>query len=122
MEYYLLINKFLIGLTFNKNLAYYPIDYESINDIEFFVMEEDTSTIPILDYTEMENILYNEDSIPKFSLDKDEGEILNMCLLFVIVCLMMNMINLFNSDSLFTYKEEPISIVEDEELDLDSFS
>lgn len=84
-------------------------------------MEEDTSTIPILDYTEMENILYNEDLIPKFSLDKDEGEILNVSLLFVIVCLMMNMINLFNNDSLFIYKEEPINIVEDEELDLDSF-
>lgn len=67
---------------FNKSRAYDPIDYESINDIEFWIMEKETSTTPILDYTEMENILYNEDSIPKFGLDKDEGEILNLCLFF----------------------------------------
>lgn len=58
---------------FNKNRAYDPIDYESIDDIEFWIMEEEhTSATPILDYKEIESLLYNEESIPKVGLDKDE--------------------------------------------------
>lgn len=53
---YIILLKFWVSTLnsiFNKNRAYDPIDYESIDDIKFWIMEEDTSTTPILDYTEM---------------------------------------------------------------------
>ena len=56
---------------FNKNRAYDPIDYESIDNIEYWIMEEDNS--PILDYDDIENMLYNEESIPKVGLHEHEG-------------------------------------------------
>ncbi|XP_058757670.1 uncharacterized protein LOC131630946 isoform X2 [Vicia villosa] len=62
---------------FNKNRAYDPIDYESIDDIEFWIMEEDANTIPILDTNEMENILYMGESIPIIGSDKEGEEALN---------------------------------------------
>ncbi|KAK2426995.1 hypothetical protein QL285_025609 [Trifolium repens] len=60
---------------FNKNGAYDPIDYERINDIEFWIMEEDTNSTPILDADEIESMLYNEESIPIIGLDNEEGEL-----------------------------------------------
>jgi hypothetical protein len=60
---------------FNKNGTYDPIDYERIDDIEFWIMEEDTNSTPILDANEIESMLYNEESIPIIGrLDNDEGE------------------------------------------------
>ncbi|KAK2395574.1 hypothetical protein QL285_057300 [Trifolium repens] len=44
-----------------KKIYYYPIDYESIYDIDFWVNEE---APPELDINEIENILYHEDAIP----------------------------------------------------------
>ncbi|KAK2392436.1 hypothetical protein QL285_065796 [Trifolium repens] len=61
---------------FNKNGTYDPIDYERIDDIEFWIMEEDTNSTPILDANEIESMLYNEESIPIIGrLDNDEGEL-----------------------------------------------
>jgi hypothetical protein len=60
---------------FNKNGTYDPIDYERIDDIEFWIMEEDTNSTPILDANEIESMLYNEESIPIIGrLDNEEGE------------------------------------------------
>jgi hypothetical protein len=59
---------------FNKNGAYDPIDYERIDDIEFWIMEEDTNSTPILDADEIESMLYNEESIPIIGLDNEEGK------------------------------------------------
>ncbi|KAK2370307.1 hypothetical protein QL285_083366 [Trifolium repens] len=64
------------GKVFNKNGTYDPIDYERIDDIEFWIMEEDTNSTPILDANEIESMLYNEESIPIIGrLDNDEGEL-----------------------------------------------
>ncbi|WJX65243.1 hypothetical protein P8452_49925 [Trifolium repens] len=61
---------------FNKNGTYDPIDYERIDDIEFWIMEEDTNSTPILDANEIESMLYNEESIPIIGrLENDEGEL-----------------------------------------------
>lgn len=65
----------------NKNWAYDPIEYESIDDIEFWIMEEDINTIHILDYNEIKkNIIFNEESISILGLDKDERVILRLCI------------------------------------------
>ncbi|PNX68023.1 hypothetical protein L195_g055942, partial [Trifolium pratense] len=57
---------------FSKKGAYDPIDYERIDDIEFWIMEEDTT--PILDSNEIESMFYNEESVPIVGLDNEEGE------------------------------------------------
>ncbi|WJX57553.1 hypothetical protein P8452_43100 [Trifolium repens] len=45
-------------------------------DIEFWIMEEDTNSTPILDANEIESMLYNEESIPIIGrLENDEGEL-----------------------------------------------
>ncbi|KAK2388537.1 hypothetical protein QL285_062213 [Trifolium repens] len=44
-----------------KKIYYDPIDYESIDDIDFWVNEE---APPELDINEIENLLYHEDAIP----------------------------------------------------------
>ncbi|CAJ2646347.1 uncharacterized protein LOC123904170 [Trifolium pratense] len=60
---------------FNKMGAYDPIDYERIDDIEFWIMDEDTNSTPILDSNEIESMLYNEESIPIIGIDNEEGEL-----------------------------------------------
>jgi hypothetical protein len=67
---------------FNKNGTYDPMDYERIDDIEFWIMEEDTNSTPILDTNEIESVLYNEELILIVGLDNKEGEngILLMCI------------------------------------------
>lgn len=46
----------------SKKRSFDPIDYESIEDNEFWVMEEDDS--PLLDYDELEKMLYDDQAIP----------------------------------------------------------
>jgi hypothetical protein len=46
------------------------IDYERIQDIEFWIPSETNST-PILDSNEIETFLYNEESIPIVGLDNE---------------------------------------------------
>jgi len=74
---------------FNKKGAYDPIDYERIEDIEFWITDETDST-PILDSNEIEAFLYNEESIPIVGLDNEEGEneVLLMCIFYYgrLVC------------------------------------
>ncbi|KAK2403589.1 hAT dimerization domain-containing protein / transposase protein [Trifolium repens] len=60
---------------FNKNGTYDPMDYERIDDIEFWIMEEDTNSTPILDTNEIESVLYNEELILIVGLDNKEGEL-----------------------------------------------
>ncbi|CAJ2645630.1 unnamed protein product [Trifolium pratense] len=44
-----------------KKIYYDPIDYESIDDIDFWVNED---APPELDINEIENLLYHHDAIP----------------------------------------------------------
>jgi hypothetical protein len=55
-----------------KKIYYDPIDYESIDDIDFWVNEE---APPELDINEIENLLYHEDAIPivESSLRNNQG-------------------------------------------------
>ena len=45
----------------NKKRWFDPIEYESIEENEFWVMEEDDS--PLLDYDKLENMLYDDQAI-----------------------------------------------------------
>lgn len=55
----------------NKKRCFDPIDYESIEENEFWVMEEDDS--PLLDYDELENMLYDDQAIPNNAENLDKG-------------------------------------------------
>ena len=46
----------------NKKRSYDPIDYACIDEIEFWIIDEDE--LGELDLKEMENLLYEEGSIP----------------------------------------------------------
>ncbi|GAU34631.1 hypothetical protein TSUD_394220 [Trifolium subterraneum] len=72
---YVHYNLRLKNRAFNKKGAYDPIDYERIDDIEFWITDEDTNSTPILDADEIENMLYNKESIPMFGLDNGECEL-----------------------------------------------
>lgn len=52
----------------NKKKNFDPIDYESIDQIDYWITEEDNS--PLLDYDELQNMLYNQDAIPKITIDE----------------------------------------------------
>ena len=75
---------FTLVRSFNKKRAHDPIDYESIYDIEFWIMEEDTNDTSIIDFNEIETLLYNGKSIHTVGLDNEQGEneILLMCIFF----------------------------------------
>lgn len=45
-----------------KKTSYDPIDFESIDNIEFWVVEEERS--PELDADEIENIIYHDSAVP----------------------------------------------------------
>ena len=47
---------------YNKKRNYDPIDYASIDETEFWIIDEDESGE--LDLEEMENLLYEEGSLP----------------------------------------------------------
>ncbi|GKV24229.1 hypothetical protein SLEP1_g33864 [Rubroshorea leprosula] len=54
-----------------RKTCFDPIDYESIENVEEWVMEEDES--PILDYDELENIIYNDKTMPICHITQKEG-------------------------------------------------
>lgn len=60
--------------SFNKKRAHDPIDYEGINDIEFWIMEEDTNATSIIDFNEIETLLYNGKSIHTVAFDNEQGK------------------------------------------------
>ncbi|GKU92834.1 hypothetical protein SLEP1_g6507 [Rubroshorea leprosula] len=45
-----------------KRTCFDPIDYESIDNVEEWIMEEDDS--PIIDYEELENMIYSDQALP----------------------------------------------------------
>ncbi|KAF7814776.1 uncharacterized protein G2W53_028745 [Senna tora] len=55
----------------NKKRNCDPIDYESIENIEFWITDEDTS--PFLDYDELENMIYDEQAVPKIAIEEDNA-------------------------------------------------
>ncbi|KAF7810248.1 hypothetical protein G2W53_036991 [Senna tora] len=52
----------------NKRRNCDPIDYESIENIEFWITDEDTS--PFLDYDELENMIYDEQAVPIIAIEE----------------------------------------------------
>ncbi|KAF7835278.1 hypothetical protein G2W53_010137 [Senna tora] len=48
-----------------------PIDYESIENIEFWIIDKDTS--PFLDYDELENMIYDEQAVPIIAIEEDNA-------------------------------------------------
>ncbi|KAL8529886.1 hypothetical protein ACS0TY_007085 [Phlomoides rotata] len=61
-----------------KRICYDPIDYESINKMNFWVVEEEEENHPpIIDVDELNNILYGEDDIPIIAYDEDMDKIGN---------------------------------------------
>ncbi|XP_054817833.1 uncharacterized protein LOC129317546 [Prosopis cineraria] len=57
---------------YNKKRSFDPIDYESIGDIEYWIMEDEDS--PTLNYDEIEEaMLYDDTIIPQVSINQDEG-------------------------------------------------
>ncbi|AET05070.1 hypothetical protein MTR_8g100150 [Medicago truncatula] len=63
-----------ISTTAFMKRAHDPIDYEGINDIEFWIMEEDTNATSIIDFNEIETLLYNGKSIHTVALDNEQAE------------------------------------------------
>lgn len=56
--------------------SYDPIDYESIDDIDFWVLEDEETPEPELDIDEIENALYNANARPVGDiLSNNEGNI-----------------------------------------------
>jgi len=55
----------------NKKACMDPIDYESIEKIEYWVIEEDSPSD--LDYEELEKILYDDQACPIIDVNQDEG-------------------------------------------------
>ncbi|KAL8478997.1 hypothetical protein ACS0TY_030769 [Phlomoides rotata] len=54
-----------------KRICYDPIDYESIDKMNFWVVEEEEETHPpIIDVDELNNMLYGEDGIPIIASDE----------------------------------------------------
>lgn len=53
---------FFFSRFFNKKKTFDPIDYACIDETEFWVVDEDETRE--LDLDEMENLLYEEGSIP----------------------------------------------------------
>lgn len=45
-----------------EKICYDPIDYESIDTIDFWVLEEEEEAPPELDIDEIENLLYRGDN------------------------------------------------------------
>ncbi|KAL8528722.1 hypothetical protein ACS0TY_006249 [Phlomoides rotata] len=61
-----------------KRICYDPIDYESIDKMNFWVVEEEQKTHPpIIDVDELNNMLYGEDGIPIIASDEDMDKIGN---------------------------------------------
>ncbi|KAL8555016.1 hypothetical protein ACS0TY_002992 [Phlomoides rotata] len=61
-----------------KRICYDPIDYESIDKMNFWVVEEEEETHPpIIDVDELNNMLYGEDGIPIIASDEDMDKIGN---------------------------------------------
>ncbi|KAL8502291.1 hypothetical protein ACS0TY_021429 [Phlomoides rotata] len=61
-----------------KRICYDPIDYESIDKMNFWVVEEEEETHPpIIDVDELNNMLYGEDDIPIIASDEDMDKIGN---------------------------------------------
>lgn len=65
----------MIILTFsaaNKRSNLDPIDYSSIENIEFWITDEDTT--PFLVYDESEDMIYSQEALPKIPIE--EGKIM----------------------------------------------
>ncbi|XP_054797523.1 uncharacterized protein LOC129302636 [Prosopis cineraria] len=59
-------------IVYNKKRSFDPIDYESIGDIEYWIMEDEDS--PTFNYDEIEEaMLYDDTIIPQVSINQDEG-------------------------------------------------
>ncbi|KAF7839418.1 hypothetical protein G2W53_007900 [Senna tora] len=52
----------------NKRKNFDPIDYESIDQFDYWITEEDN--FPLLDYDELQNMLYNQDAIPRITVEE----------------------------------------------------
>jgi len=55
----------------NKRSNLDPIDYSSIENIEFWITDEDT---PFLVYDESEDMIYSQEALPKIPIE--EGKIM----------------------------------------------
>ncbi|KAL8507643.1 hypothetical protein ACS0TY_018256 [Phlomoides rotata] len=61
-----------------KRIFYDPIDYESIDKMNFWVVEEEEENHPpIIDVDELNSMLYGEDDIPIIASDEDMDKIGN---------------------------------------------
>ncbi|XP_019418435.1 PREDICTED: uncharacterized protein LOC109329222 [Lupinus angustifolius] len=56
----------------NKRRTLDPIDYESMENIEFWIVEEEEEETPLIDYDEIEKMLYYNLSNPILDLPKDD--------------------------------------------------
>ncbi|CAL0308058.1 unnamed protein product [Lupinus luteus] len=71
---YLVYVHYNLGLkdrAINKRRTLDPVDYESMENIEFWITEEEEET-PLIDYDEIEKMLYYDLSNPILDLTKDD--------------------------------------------------
>ncbi|KAE9607905.1 hypothetical protein Lalb_Chr09g0335091 [Lupinus albus] len=56
----------------NKRRTLDPVDYESMENIEFWITEEEEEETPLIDYDEIEKMFYYDLPNPILDLTKDD--------------------------------------------------
>ena len=65
------LSYYVFGSWIRKKICLDPIDYESIEKIEFWITKEDNSLL--LDCDELEKMLYDNEAIPRVVTSLEEG-------------------------------------------------
>ncbi|XP_054822674.1 uncharacterized protein LOC129320986 isoform X1 [Prosopis cineraria] len=113
----------------NKRKATDPVDFESIDKIEYWVMEEDDPSLLHADEIEGD-LLYDEQTLPRAIISQQEEEGLNLNFLesFITCCHFYyiapnNALIWFDYFDVFVYEDDQqrVNVAEGEGIDLGSF-